>query len=245
MVSNETIRDTQNWRRNILKRIGIGVPFLAFSAKGAETSPDKLMMDRLAIPEVIDNWVLYRDAGDWERFRSVWTSDGYMMATWFEGPATEFAKVSSDGMDHGVNIMHFLGGKTIGLAGNRAVAQTKMTISQRAPVHNVVVDVLCTGRFWDFLEKRNGKWAIALRRLTYEKDRMDPVDPSKLVTLDSKLLESFPVGYRHLGYLQTVNGNKVRMDMPGLRGPGTDALKGYAKDWLAGKSIESAKARAH
>ena len=228
-------------RRDILKKIGITAPFFAFAAKAAETSPDKLMADRFAIREVIENWVLYRDAGDWERFRSVWHDDGYMMATWFEGPATEFAKVSNEGMNHGVNIMHFLGGSTIDLAGNRAIAQTKMTISQRAPVHNEICDVVCTGRFWDFFEKRNGKWAIVLRRLTYEKDRMDPVDPSKRITLDNKLLESFPIGYRHLGYLQSVNGNKVRKNMPGLRGPGTDALRGYAKDWLAGKPIGAAK----
>ena len=228
-------------RRELLKKIGITAPLLAFSAKAAETSPDKAMADRLAIREVIENWVLYRDAGDWERFRTVWHDDGYMMATWFEGPATEFAKVSSEGMDHGVNIMHFLGGTTIDLAGNRAVSQTKMTISQRAPVHGEVCDVVCTGRFWDFFEKRNGKWAIVLRRLTYEKDRMDTVDPSKRITLDKTLLESFPIGYRHLGYLQSVNGNKVRKNMPGLRGPGTDALRGYAKDWLAGKPIGAAR----
>jgi SnoaL-like domain len=129
MVSSETLSNQQSWRRAVLKRLGFTAPFLAFSAKAAEPSPDKLLMDRLAIREVIDNWVLYRDAGDWERFRTVWHSDGYMMATWFEGPATEFAKVSSEGMNHGVNIMHFLGGTTIDLAGNRAVAQTKMTLA--------------------------------------------------------------------------------------------------------------------
>ena len=241
MASNEPLSGKQTWRRAILKQLGLAAPFLAIAAKADDPSPDKLMMDRLAIREVIDNWVLYRDAGDWERFRTVWHSDGYMMATWFEGTATEFAKVSSEGMNHGVNIMHFLGGTTIDLAGNRAVAQTKMTISQRAPVHDVLCDVLCTGRFWDFFEKRNGRWAIVLRRLTYEKDRMDPVDPSKRLTLDSELLEKFPVGYRHLAYLQTVNGNKVNRNMPGLRGPGTDALRGYATNWLAGKSIDAAR----
>ena len=42
------------------------------------------------------------------------------------------------------------------MAGNRAIAQTKMTISQRALVHDVLVDVVCTGRFYDFFEKRDG-----------------------------------------------------------------------------------------
>ena len=52
-----------------------------------------------------------------------------------------------------------------------------MTINQRAEVDGVLVDVVCTGRFYDFLEKREGRWGIVRRQPIYEKDRMDPVDP--------------------------------------------------------------------
>jgi hypothetical protein len=52
------------------------------------------LMEALAIRTVVDNWVLWRDAGDWERFRTVWHDDGYMMATWFQGTADEFIRVS-------------------------------------------------------------------------------------------------------------------------------------------------------
>jgi hypothetical protein len=151
-----------------------------------------LTADQLAIREVIEDWVLWRDAGDWDRFRGVWHDDGYMMATWFQGPATEFIRVSREGWDRGVSILHFLGGISIELAGDRAIAQTKMTISQRAVVHDVLCDVVCTGRFYDFFEKRSERWAIVLRQPIYEKDRMDPVDPSKRLTLDAKLLSQFP-----------------------------------------------------
>jgi SnoaL-like protein len=199
------------------------------------------MMDRLAIREVLENWVVYRDAGDWERFKTVWHEDGYMTATWFSGTAKEFIQASREGMEKGVNILHFLGGIAIEIAGNRAIAQTKMTISQRAPVHGVLCDVLCTGRFYDFLEKRTGKWGIVLRRLFYEKDRMDPVDPSAQVKLDPKLLAQFPAGYQHLGYLQSSLGFKVKTTMPGLKGPEADALYAHGKTWLAGGSCEGAK----
>jgi hypothetical protein len=33
------------------------------------------------------------------------------------------------------------------------VAQTKTTISQRASIDGIEVDVLCTGRFYDFLSR--------------------------------------------------------------------------------------------
>jgi hypothetical protein len=183
-----------------------------------------LTADQLAIREVIENWVLWRDAGDWERFRGVWHDDGYMMATWFQGPAAEFIRVSREGWERGVSILHFLGGVSIDLAGDRAIAQTKMTISQRATVHDVLCDVVCTGRFYDFFEKRAGRWAIVLRQPIYEKDRMDPVDPSKSLTLDAKLINQFPEGYRHLAYLQSGIGYAVKKDMPGLKGPEVEAL---------------------
>jgi len=195
---------------------------------------DQRMLETLAIKEVVENWAVFRDSGDWERFRSVWHEEGVMMATWFQGPFEEFIRVNQEGWNKGVNILHLLGGTSVEIVGARAIAQTKMTISQRAPVHGVEVDVLCTGRFYDFFEKRKDRWAIVLRRLFYEKDRMDPVDPSKTVQLDPKILEQFPVGYRHLAYLQSGLGFKVKTDMPGLRGPDAEALYVLGKKWLAG-----------
>ncbi|HEV7173900.1 MAG TPA: nuclear transport factor 2 family protein, partial [Solirubrobacteraceae bacterium] len=140
--------------------------------------------DRLLIRELVENWALWRDAGDWERFATVWHDDGFMMATWFQGPAPDFIRVSREGFERGVSILHFLGGFTVDIAGERAIAQTKMTISQRAELDGVTVDVVCTGRFYDFLERRDGRWGIVLRQPIYEKDRLDPIDPSAKLKLD-------------------------------------------------------------
>jgi len=193
--------------------------------------------ERQAIREIVENWVVWRDAGDWERFRTVWHPGGRMMATWFQGSAEEFIAVSRAGFDKGVNILHFLGGNAVDIADNRALSQTKMTISQRAPVHGVLVDVVCTGRFCDFLEKRDGRWGIVLRQPIYEKDRMDPVDPAARLTLDRALLDRFPEGYRHLAYLQTQIGYQVKPDMPGLKGPEVEALYAKGRAWLDGKPL--------
>ena len=190
-------------------------------------------LERLAIRELIENWVVWRDAGDWERFATVWHDDGRMMATWFQGPASEFIRVSREGFARGVRILHFQGGSAIDLAGDRAVAQTKMTISQRAAVDGVLCDVVCTGRFHDFLERRAGRWGLVLRQPIYEKDRLDPVDPAARLALDQDLLARFPEGYRHLAYLQTRIGYEVKRDMPGLTGPEVEALYATGRKWLA------------
>ncbi len=193
--------------------------------------------DRRAIAELIDNWIVWRDAGDWDRFRSVWHDDGRMMATWFQGSCDEFIRVSREGWEKGVSILHFQGGSSIGIEGSRAVAQTKMTISQRAKAEGIVCDVVCTGRFYDFFEKRSGRWGLVLRQPIYEKDRIDPVDPSAVLRLDAALLGRFPEGYRHLAYVQSQIGYKVKPDMPGLKGPEVEALYRRGADWLAGRPI--------
>ncbi|SCB55295.1 SnoaL-like domain-containing protein [Bradyrhizobium shewense] len=196
---------------------------------------DQQLLDRLAIRDLVENWAVWRDAGDWERFATVWHEEGWMSATWFQGPARDFMRVSQEGFARGVRILHFLGGTSIDLAGERAIAQTKMTISQRAPVHDVVCDVVCTGRFYDFLEKRQGRWGIVRRQPIYEKDRIDPVDPAAELRLDQKALAALPEGYRHLAYMQELIGYKVKRDMPGLIGPEVEKLYGEGRDWLTGK----------
>ena len=192
------------------------------------------MDDKLAIVEVVHNWALWRDAGDWERFRSVWHDDGWMTATWFQGPAEEFIKVSKAGFEKGVSILHFLGGSSVEVKGSRAVAQTKMTISQRGSLEGELVDVVCTGRFYDFFEKRAGRWAIVRRQPIYEKDRMDPLDPSARIKLDPDWLGSFPEGYRHLAYLQSKLGFKIKRDLPQLKGATVERLYRHGRAWLDG-----------
>jgi hypothetical protein len=188
--------------------------------------------DKRAIRELIENWAVWRDARLWDRFRTVWHADGRMMATWFQGSFEEFIKVNDEGWARGVRILHFLGGSSIDVVADRAIAQTKMTISQRAPVEDVICDVVCTGRFYDFFERRDGRWGLVLRQPIYEKDRLDPVDPAAELVLDQTLLKRFPEGYRHLAYLQAKIGYEVKPDMPGIAGHELDSLYARGVRWL-------------
>ncbi|MDV6279162.1 nuclear transport factor 2 family protein [Rhodococcus jostii] len=191
--------------------------------------------DRLALRELVENWALWRDAGDWDRFASVWDpAEGWMTATWFQGPAAEFIAVSREGFDSGVSILHFLGGHTSDIIDDRAIAQTKMTINQRASIDGVEVDVVCTGRFYDFCRRNDGEWKVVRRQPIYEKDRLDAVDPTVRLHLDRGLLERFPTGYRHLAYVQTKAGFTVKTGLPGLTGETVRCLYDEGAKWLAG-----------
>jgi ketosteroid isomerase-like protein len=196
------------------------------------------MTDKLLIRELIERWAVWRDAGDWERFATVWHPDGVMMATWFQGPFADFIRVTQEGWAKGVSILHFLGGSAIEVSGDRAIAQTKMTISQRGPVEGVLCDVVCTGRFYDFVTKHEDQWKVLHRQPIYEKDRIDPVDPAAELSLDAAALAKFPEGYRHLAYIQTRIGYKVKLDMPMLKGPVVEELYRRGARWLAGGELE-------
>lgn len=195
------------------------------------------MSDKLQIREVVENWVVWRDSADWERFATVWHADGWMTATWFQGPASEFMEVSRNGFEAGVNILHQLGGFSCEIVGDRAIAQTKMTIHQRAAVDGVPTDVVCWGRFYDFFEKRDQRWAIVRRQPIYEKDRLDPVDPAAELRLDPALLTAFPEGYRHLAYLQSRSGFDVKQGLPGVRGEAVQTLYAEGAAWLKGAPL--------
>ncbi len=190
--------------------------------------------DQAEIRRLVENWAVWRDAGDWDRFATLWHPDGVMQATWFQGGFRDFIEVSRQGFERGVRIWHFLGGMSADVSGDRAIAQTKMTITQRALVEGAECDVVCTGRFYDFLERHGGRWALVLRQPIYERDRIDPVDPAARLRLDAGRLRGLPEGYRHLAYLQTALGYDVKRDMPQLTGPEVEALHRRGARWLSG-----------
>ncbi|WP_206244664.1 nuclear transport factor 2 family protein [Novosphingobium terrae] len=188
-----------------------------------------------AIRNVVEDWVIFRDGGFYDRLLDLWHDDGRMMTTWAQVSAVDFVARSREAFGRGAMIQHFLGGSHVDIVGQRAIAQTKTTITQRGEVEGVLCDATCFGRFYDFFECRQGQWKLALRQPIYERDRLDPVTPGALPQLDLALLGSFPDGYRHLAYMQAGLGMVVKTDMPGLRGPEVEALYARGEAWLAGR----------
>jgi hypothetical protein len=196
------------------------------------------LLRRLAVAEVVANWAVWRDAGDWARFRTCWRPEGRMFATWCQAPAEEFVRASEAAFARGVTVLHTLHGTSVEVAGRRAVAQTKMTILQRGAVGGVACDVACTGRFYDLLEEGegDGRWGILVRQPIFERDRLDPVDPGgSPPALDRDLLARYPEEYRHLALIQTLAGFAVKTDMPVLRGPKVEVLYAAGARWLRGE----------
>ena len=204
-------------------------------ANRAEPNASSDEADRSAIRDLIENWVVWRDAGEWERFATVWHDDGVMVTTWLHAEAAEFIARCRAAFDAGVIVAHVLGGTSMDVRGRRAVAHTKMQIIQHGQVGDLAVEATCVGRFVDALERRGDRWGIVLRQPVYEMDRMIPLDPGAKLELKREILDLFPAGYRHLAYLQTLMGFQVNRNLPGTRGPEIAALNSRMQRWLSGE----------
>ena len=189
-------------------------------------------LEKLSIIDVVQSWALYRDTGDWEGLRSTVHPDAHMTATWFDGNFEDFITSVQASWRKGSKSQHFLGGSVAQIKGSKAIAQTRMSIMVRGTLDNQEVDITCTGRFYDRVEKRDGKWKILKRNVIYEKDRMDLLDPSASLHLDPARLGQYPEGYRHLAYLQSTHGANVSAHLATGSGPAFDALVHEAQAWL-------------
>jgi hypothetical protein len=189
----------------------------------------------MAIAERIQDWVVFRDSGFWDRLRAIWGPDGLMTTTWFRGTADEFVAHNQHAWGPAVpGAVHMLGGISVDVAGVRAVSQTKMTINVRGAVQDTPCEVSCFGRFYDRWYKDGETWLLAERAVIYERDRLDVLHGAPYPAFDPVILASFPPGYRHLAYVQQAMGINVNNGLPGLTGPAVEALYEKGRLWLAG-----------
>lgn len=197
------------------------------------------LADRLLIRELVDGWMMWRDQRNWAKVAELWHPDGKLMTTW-GGYATpdEFAQAAQQGFERGDRMLHANGGTVVEVEGDRAVAQTKLRIMQRATVHGVLCDVTCIGRDYDFVDRRDGHWGFVLRQPIYERDWLRPVEPGAAVELDGERLARYPEGYAHLAYVQELNGYPIVDNMPVHSGPEVEALYAAGSTWLAGGPLE-------
>lgn len=199
---------------------------------------DDTILDRLAIRELVEDWSIYRDNREWDRFLEVWHEGGVMMTTW-GGKATpqQFVEAATKGFAKGDRMLHAVGGVTSRVSGERGFALSKLRIMQRGPVEGVLCDVTCIGVNFDFMEKREGRWGLVLRQPTYERDYIVPVDPAQTVELKPEIMERRPDGYQRLAYLQEGLGYTIKPDMPTEVGPEREALVEAREAWLRGEPL--------
>ncbi|MFZ3358104.1 MAG: nuclear transport factor 2 family protein [Xanthobacteraceae bacterium] len=194
--------------------------------------------DKFAIAELIQAWGVYRDQGKWDELRETFTPDGQISISWYRGPFEGFVERCKANFASGDTwSRHHLFVPTVKLAGDRAVAETSVVIRVRQQFKGVPVDLSSCSRFLDRVERHAAGWQIAERAAIYERDRLDPVEPSpeyeKLFLAGGAA--RFPEQYRYMAFrLAHAPGRRLAPIIYTDRGAETEELYARFSGWLAG-----------
>ena len=193
--------------------------------------------DKFAIAELINAWGLYRDQGKWKELRSTFTADGHISVSWFRGPFEQFVERCRAGHAAGHTwSRHHLSAPVIKIGKDRAIAETSVVIRVRQKFGGVDVDLTSCSRFLDRVERHGSAWLIAERAAIYERDRLDPVEPSsEFDALFEEDTSHYPEQYRYMAFrIAHAEGRALAPVVYRDGGPETADLYARFSAWLAG-----------
>jgi hypothetical protein len=193
--------------------------------------------DKFAIAELINAWGLYRDQGKWKELRSTFTPDGHISVSWFRGPFEEFIERCRAGHAAGHTwSRHHLSAPVVKIEKHRAMAETSVVIRVRQKFSGVDVDLTSCSRFLDRVERHGSAWLIAERAAIYERDRLDPVEPSsEFDALFEEDTSHYPEQYRYMAFrIAHAEGRALAPVVYRDGGPETADLYARFSAWLAG-----------
>lgn len=216
-------------------------PSSASRNNASGTNIDTEALERFKIREICEGWPCYRDAAEWENYRSMFHDDAYIATSWAQGPIDEFIEGSKEGFAKQKDffyILHRMIGQTVDVQGNRAVSKMKVTITCRITLDGIEMDNEADCRFFFLLEKRDGRWGVVFYTLLFDKDKMVPVNPSNgSFEVPEKEVEGYPAGYRYLCWCEAKVGKPPKLDLD-AHGKERDILYGKCKDWLEGRKVQ-------
>ena len=193
--------------------------------------------DKAACAEVIQAWGFARDQGRWDDLLAIFHPGGEIAVSWFRGPYPEFVGYCRRNFGRGSEAKHLLWPARVTVNGARATGETNVAILVRQTIDGVAVDLTSNGRFLDRLESRNGDWRVVERATVYEKDRLDPVEPSP--AFDALMAKAdaakYPAQYRYMAYRVHAAGRALAEPVHYDGRAETETLKARYAEWLKGK----------
>ena len=193
--------------------------------------------DKSACAEVIQAWGFARDQGRWDDLAAIFHPGGEIAVSWFRGPYPEFVAHCRRNFGKGSEAKHLLWPARVRVNGARATAETSVAILVRQTIEGIAVDLNSNGRFLDRLERRDGVWKMVERAALYEKDRLDPVEPSPKfdALMAGADAAKYPAPYRYMAYRVHAAGRSLAEPVHYDGRAETEALKARYAAWLAGK----------
>jgi hypothetical protein len=192
--------------------------------------------DKAACAELVQAWGFARDQARWDELAATFHPGGEIAVSWFRGPYPEFVAHCRRNHGSGPVSKHLLWPARVTVNRTRAISETNVAILVRQTISGVATDLTAYGRFFDRLEKRAGDWRMVERATVYEKDRLDPVEPSaefvKLMT--GADATGFPAPYRYMAFRVQAAGRALAEPVHYDGRPETEDLKRRYAEWLEG-----------
>jgi SnoaL-like domain len=192
--------------------------------------------DKYACAELIQGWGLYRDQGKWKELLATFVPEGKIAVSWFSGSFAEFVDRCRRSFEAGQRSKHQIFPSIVRVNGERALAETNVTILVRQKINGVLADMTSYARFLDRLERRGGRWGIRERVAVYERDRLDPVEPSE--TFDQLFkasdLSIYPEAYRYMAARLVAAGRALAPVVYSDGSPQTAEVYRRYETWLGG-----------
>jgi hypothetical protein len=183
--------------------------------------------DRLSIADLMTGF-MHRDLGEWDNLRKVFTPDGTIEVTWFEGKFTDFVDASMKMGKSDLRTKHFIASPVVTLNGDKAIAETNAIIIGE----NIVLGVGCCqhARFYDLVVKRDGAWKILRRQCIYDMGTF--TFPHGIVELDAATMRRYPRDYAPLAYILEKSGFPLSRVFATKGSEQEKAIKTSAQAWL-------------
>ena len=159
--------------------------------------------DKFAIAELIQAWGLYRDQGKWKELLGTFAPEGHISVSWFRGPFEQFVERCRAGFATSRTwSRHHLFASSVTVQNDRAIAETPVIIRVRQKFGSVEADLTSFSRFLDRVERGAHGWRIAERAAIYERDRLDPVEPSPAfdALFEAADTAHYPEQYRYMAF---------------------------------------------
>jgi hypothetical protein len=155
----------------------------------------------------------------------------------FSGSFCEFVQRCQKSFDAGQRSKHQIFPSVLRVADNRALGETNIVVLVRQKIDGVLADVTSYARFLDRLERRGGRWLILERTAIYERDRLDPVEPSEAFDALFKAadLSIYPEAYRYMAARLTAAGRSLAPVVHHDGAPHTAELCARYGAWLIGE----------
>jgi hypothetical protein len=159
-----------------------------------------ILAHKAACTELIQSWGFYRDQGKWPQLLDTFVPDGQISVSWFTGNFSDFVDRCRQAFEAGQRSKHQIFPSLVQVAGGRALAETNIVILVRQKIGTVIADLTSYARFLDRLEQAGGRWRIVERTAIYERDRIDPVEPSESFDrlFKASELSTYPEAYRYM-----------------------------------------------